>query len=265
MKGRDRVKLQDKVVFITDADHPSGQALMRRLAQEGAHFIVNSESSGQELKATLSNCESLGTRVRIVNIDLCNATEVSNMLSEAEQHVGTVDIMIHNRRRVAPISVEYGSESLFLDIMDTHAKAAFVCTQAVGQQMSAANTGKIIYITSIHSEKPTGASFAYSAAQGAIKMLAREAALELGRFNINVNTIELGPVEGDDETFHSDFSPLYDSYRYKVPSTVLGDNDDLADCVLYLSSEEARHVNGADIRLDGGFVLHYMDHKMRKP
>lgn len=258
------LKLQAKVVFLTDADHPSGHAIIRRMAQEGASFIVNSESSGQGLEACLAYCESLGSKIKVVNIDLCSSDEVSQMLSDAEQTMGSVDIMIHNRRRVLPISVEHGSESSFLSLMNLNAKAAFVCTQAVGKMMSAANAGKIIYITSIHTEKPTGSSFAYSTAQGAIKMLAHEAALELGRSHINVNTIEWGPVAGDNETFRSDYAPLYDSYSYKVPSTVLGNDEDLAECVLYLSSEEARHVNGADIRLDGGFVLHYMDHKMRK-
>lgn len=259
------MKLQAKVVFITDADHHSGNALIRRLAREGAHFILNSESSGEMLGACLSYCESLGSRTRVVNINLCKAAEVSQMLSEAALHIGQVDIMIHNRRLVLPMSVEHSSESTFLDVMDRNAKAAFVCTQAIGSRMSATNSGKIIYITSIHSEKPTGASFAYSASQGAIKMLAREAALELGRFNINVNTIEIGPVDGDNETFKSDFSYLYDSYNYKVPNNVLGNQEDLAECVLFLASEEANHVNGADIRLDGGFVLHYMDNKMRRP
>lgn len=258
------MKLQGKVVFITDADHPSGSALIRRLAQEGAHFILNSDCNGKDIKAALSYCESLSSTVHLAHhIDLCQASEVHNMLREAEQQLGKVDVMIHNRRRIEPISVEHGSESAFLDTMNTHAKAAFICTQVVGQQMAVAKSGKIIYITSIHSEKPTGSSFAYSASQGAIKMLAHEAALELGRFNINVNTIELGPVEGDHESFRSEDSSLYEHYNYKIPNTVLGTYEDLAECALFLSSEEAHYVNGADIRLDGGFVLHYMDNKMR--
>jgi len=259
------VKLQAKVVFITDADHHTGTALIRRMAEEGANFILNSESGGLEIQECLLYCKSLGSKVKVVHLNLCNTSEVCTMLSEAEQPIGAIDIMIHNRRQILQASVEHCSESSFLNIMDTHAKAAFVCTQAVGKQMSASNSGKIIYINSIHSEKPTGSSFAYSVSQGTIKMLAREAALELGRFNINVNTIELGPIQGDNEYFKSDFSPLYDFYSSKVPNTVLGNDEDLANCVLYLSSDEARHVNGADIRLDGGFVLHYMDHRMRKP
>jgi len=226
---------------------------------------VNSESGGKEIGVCLSYCKSLGSKVKVVNIDLCKSSEVRSMLSDAQQELGSIDVMIHNRKQVEPMSVEYGTESEFLNVMYLHAKAAFVCTQAVGEQMAHTNRGKIIYITSIHAEKPTGSSFSYSASQGAIKMLAKEAALEPGRFNINVNTIEVGPIDRDNEVFHSDISYLYDLYNYKIPSTVLGNDEDLARCVLYLTSEDARHVNGADIRLDGGFLLHYMDHKMHQP
>jgi len=55
------------------------------------------------------------------------------------------------------------------------------------------------------------------------------------------------------------------NYEYKVPSAVTGRYEDLALLISFLASGEARHLNGADIRLDGGFLLHYMDHKMKRP
>ncbi|MDF2963002.1 MAG: short-chain dehydrogenase [Paenibacillus sp.] len=258
------MRLQEKVVFITDADSSSGKTLMNRLAVEGARFILNSPSGGEEIAANLAYCQAAGSKAITVNIDLCQEAEVGLMLEEAAQRVGAVDILIHNQNLVVPASVESCDEELFLKIMNANAKSAFICTQAAGKQMAAGQSGKIIYISSIHAEKPTGSSFVYSVSKSAVKMLAREAAIELGRYGINVNTIEMGPVEGDDEMFRSPVSTLYEDYRYKVPNTILGTYDDLAECVLYLSTAQSRYMNGADIRLDGGFVLHYMDHKMKK-
>jgi NAD(P)-dependent dehydrogenase (short-subunit alcohol dehydrogenase family) len=252
-------------VFITDADSDCGQALMAHLAGEGATLLLASASGGQAIRSQLARCEAAGTRAVVVNVDLCRSAEVEALLEASARELGPVDMLVHNNNVVRPISVETGEEEAFLDIMNANAKSAFVCTKAVGKTMAARQAGRIIFVGSIHAEKPTGSSFAYSASKGAVKMLAREAAIVLGRQGVSVNSIELGPVEGDDERFQSSISTLYDSYQYKVPRAELGTYDDLAGLVLYLASEEARHVNGADIRLDGGFLMHYMDFKMKKP
>ncbi|KKI89792.1 short-chain dehydrogenase [Bacillus sp. SA1-12] len=258
------MRLQNKIVFITDADSDSGKTLISRFADEGAHFILNSTSDGDQIQSSIDHCRTQGSMSMIVNVDLCKSSEVRTMLEAVEKRLGTVDVLIHNNNVVAPTSVETCNEELFLQIMNENTKSAFICTQAVGNQMKAKQSGKIIYISSIHAEKPTGSSFAYSASKGAVKLLTREAALILGRYGVNVNTIEMGPIEGDDERFKSDISSLYDSYQFKVPNAILGSHDDLAQCALYLSSDEAIYMNGADIRLDGGFMLHYVDKKMKK-
>lgn len=259
------MKLQNKIVFITDADSGSGKAIVNRLAAEGAHFILNSTSGGEDIESNLQLLKASGSKVVVTNINLCKSSDLEAMLEETARQLGTIDIFVHNNNVVKPASVETCEEQLFLEIINANAKSAFICTRAIGKQMSAMQSGKVIYVSSIHAEKPTGSSFAYSASKGAVKMLCREAALVLGRDGINVNVIELGPVEGDQEFFQSDISTLYDSYQYKVPNANLGSHDDLAHLVLYLSTDEARYVNGADIRMDGGFLMHYMDFKMKRP
>jgi glucose 1-dehydrogenase len=259
------MKLQHKVVFITDGDSGSGKALIHRLSHEGADFIVNSQSSGEHIQDERTHCIAAGSKIMVVHINVCDGSAVSGMLDEAAQQLGPVDVLVHNNNLILPISVETGDEERFLAILNANAKSAFVCTQAVGKQMMARQSGSMIYVSSIHAEKPTGSSFAYSASKGAVKMLTREAALCLGRYGVTVNSIEMGPVEGDDSVFQSDISTLYEEYEYKVPNAELGTYADLASLVCYLCSGAARHMNGADIRLDGGFVLHYMDHKRKKP
>ncbi|WP_276353818.1 SDR family NAD(P)-dependent oxidoreductase [Cohnella caldifontis] len=252
-------------VMITDADSDSGIALVRRFASDtGANFILCGNPGGERMQAALSACRSAGVRTMATDASLCSPAAVDAVLQEALERLGPVTVLIHNRRCAAPIRVEDGEEAAFLRMLDAHAKSAFVCTQAVGRQMAEAGTGSIVFASSIHAEKPTGSSFAYSVSQGAIKMLAKEAALTLGRSGVRVNTIEMGPVEGDDERFRSDVATQYRDYRFKVPNAELGSWEDLAACALFLASSEARYVNGADLRLDGGFVLHYLDHKMKR-
>jgi len=259
------MRLQNKIVFISDSDSDSGKAMIKRLSESGAHFILNSYSGGSAIGAELKLVKDTGLQAIVVSIDLCKSTEVSDMLLFAQQQLGTVDVLVHNNKEILPSTIEDGEEALFQQSININAKSAFVCTQAVGKQMMMKQAGSIIYVSSIHAEKPTGSAFTYSIAKGAVKMLSKESALVLGRYGICVNTIEVGPVAGDNTLFFSNLSTLYNDYEYKVPSTVLCSHEDVAELVCFLSSDEARHINGTDIRLDGGFLLHYMNFKMKKP
>ncbi|MFD1953849.1 SDR family NAD(P)-dependent oxidoreductase [Paenibacillus thailandensis] len=253
------------VVMITDADSPSGKAFIREFAGSGAGLVLGSPSGGSEIEAELRIVDAAGAKALVANADLTSREEVALLLEQARHQLGPVDVLIHNNDHYIPALTEDCEERDFAAVMEANAKTAFLCAQAVGKQMAELEHGSIVFLTSVHAEKPTGSSFAYSASKGAVKMLAKEAALYLGRFGIRVNTIEMGPVEGDPDRFRSPFSTLYDNYRYKVPSGELGSYRDAAAIARFLVSEEARYLNGADIRLDGGFLLHYMDHKMKRP
>ncbi len=257
--------LRDKVVWITEADSETGRSIIRRFAREGARFLLNSASGGAAIQEELALLDREGLAYATVNNTLLKRSETETMLAEAEAALGPLSVLIHNNNTVVRSSVEACTEEAFWESLDANAKTAFISTQAAGRSMKEREQGKIIFISSIHADKPTGSAFAYSAAKGAVGMLAKEAALALGRHGISVNTVKVGPFEGDDELFRSDFSTLYNDYRYKVPNAVLGDGNDLAELALFLASDEARYLNGADIAFDGGFLLHYMNFKMKKP
>ncbi|GMK39148.1 glucose-1-dehydrogenase [Paenibacillus sp. CCS19] len=254
-----------KVVFIADADSWSGESLVTRFSQGDWDLILNSAQDEQEWQDVIQFCRAAGAKVLITHVDLCSSRDLTTMLDQAEQLLGPIDVVIHNSSLIKPTRVESCMESEFVEIMQRNTKSAFLCTQTFGRKMSARRSGSFIFVSSIHNEKPTGSSFAYSASQGALKMLAHEAALFLGRSGVRVNVIEMGPVEGSDTSFPSDISGLYNDYRYKIPGTRLGTANDLGDLAFFLAGEESGYLNGADIRLDGGFILHYMDHRMNKP
>lgn len=257
------MKLQGKVAFITDADSESGKSLIDKLAREGAQLVLNSASAGAAIQANLEYCRSVGASCILTHMDLSKEMEVEEVLEGVIEQTGSMDVLIHNSNLVIPAKVADCSEELFWRMMDANVKSAFISTRAVGKRMQARQAGKVIYVSSIHDEKPTGSAFLYSVAKGALQMLCREAALELGRNNVQVNVIEMGPVEGDDDVFQSDISNLYRHYRTKVPNACLGTYQDLANLVVFLASDESCYMNGSNIRMDGGFVLHYQDFKMK--
>ncbi|MFS0723472.1 SDR family NAD(P)-dependent oxidoreductase [Paenibacillus sp. 1P07SE] len=257
------MNLRNQVIFITDADQPSGRALSLRLAQEGARLALNSPSGGAAIGEELTTARAAGASIHLLQLDLCSRKALAESLDHLEAELGPVSLLVHNQQRYEATSIEECTEELFLEVVDTNAKSAFLCTQVIGGRMAERGSGTILYVTSIHAEKPTGASFVYSASQGAIQMLAAEAALALGRRGVRVNTVELAPVAGAEDLLSSSISTLYDDYSRKAPLQTAKARD-LAELALFLSGDEAGALHGATIRLDGGFLLHYMDHK-KKP
>ncbi len=254
-----------QLVWVTDGDTAVGRALIRRLAQDGASLLIGSQTDGQALEEELALVKAQGLQAMLTAVNLTDAKATAEMLVQAEERMGPVSVLIHNHDRVHRASVESCEEQDFIACMRDNAKTAFVCTQAAGALMAKRQSGSILYLSSIHAHKPTGSAFAYSAAKGAVHMLAKEAALALGRSGIRVNTVEIGALAGDQERFASEISTLYRDFPYKVPQAEPVTEAAIAELAAFLASDASRHLNGADIRLDGGFVLHYMDVKMKQP
>jgi glucose 1-dehydrogenase len=253
------MKLFDKVVFITDADSCLGQSIIKRLAAEGAAFVLNSVSDGENIKNIINELNILSIKSIVINSKLCSSNELDSIIIKIENQLGKIDVLIHNNNEVKPCEIDSCSEELYNYLININVKSAFICTKVIGKHMIKSKSGKVIYVSSIHDEKPTGCSFPYSAAKGALKMLSKEAALELGEHGINVNLIEVGALEGDNDKFKDTSSFIYENFVDNIPGKSYVVNEDISDLVLFLASNDCRHINGTDIRVDGGFVLHYLD------
>ncbi len=226
------MRYQDKVVLITDAASEFGQILLRRFSEEGAIPV------GVDSRAITKS-------------------DVDRIVSDAVSRYGHIDVLVHNNNSIAPKSIEHCSDSEYDKSLAVNAKSAFLFTQAVGRLMKERRYGKILYVSSIHDEKPNGADFSYSVAKGAIKMLMREASIDLGIYDINVNVLSAGALLGDDQRFKNDRTPLYEQMAEMIPNKTPGTYDQLADIALFLSSDEAKMINGSDLSADGGFLQSY--------
>lgn len=237
------------IALVSDVDNPFGAASADALEADGLTVVRNSPS-GSHPRHDLAS-------------PLTTRTMVQSAAAVLARRVGAVSVLIHTHRLVTRATVTDCDPDTFDQALAVNLDSAFWLTQVFGQAMAQSGAGVILYLSSIHDEKPTGSAFPYSVAHGALKMLNREAALELGRFGVRVNLIELGAMEGDDRAFASDLSGLYRRFPDKVPGGRAGAPEDAAYAVRMLVDGRARHINGAEIRVDGGFLLHYQDGKIR--
>ena len=248
------MRFSGKTVYVTQADTAQGAALALRFAKEGANLVLG--FAGEDL---VQRVEAAGAKALVVRPDMLTYEGAQKMVDEVKAAFGRIDALIFNNNDVVKTGIENLTKEVFESQLNANAKAAFVLARVVGLHMAEYGNGKIVFVSSIHCDKPTGSAVMYSISKGCINMLCKECALFFGRKGIQTNLIEAGAVEGDDEKFESTFSPLYAMgyMEERIPRRKAGSNDEIAAVAAFLASEEASFVNGASVRADGGFELFY--------
>jgi NAD(P)-dependent dehydrogenase (short-subunit alcohol dehydrogenase family) len=228
-------KLEGRTLFVADRFSRTGKDCEVLFAQEGAVIMEH----GRE------------------GFDFANPAAIRDDAETALQKYGTPDIFIHNINETGHIPLETASEEMFEHSLAVNLKSAYYYLRVFGPRMEEAKKGSVIFISTIHDEKPNGTDFAYSASKGALKMFMRELTLELRPFGAHVNMIEMGPLAGEEQTLLGDLSPLYEFVDYRMDNTPAPSRTGYAEAALYLAAD-APYANGAEIRLDGGILLSYI-------
>ena len=245
----DFLQLQEKVILIADAASPIGGAALRMLAGQGA-------------KAVPCSAEDFSSKERIEALfsRICG-----------DPALGRIDGLFYNLLPApARIGIRDLTEKDFDAAIDGYITSCFLTAQLLGEQIRrqeeavghirAFDGGSLVFLNSIHSEKPNGAAPLFSMCMGAVKNLVREITLFYGQWGLRATLIEPGATGGEDELFYAGTSSLYNGYQYKIPDGHVGTPDDIAGIACFLLSSASRYVNGESIRADGGLTLHYIDH-----
>ena len=134
--------------------------------------------------------------------------------------------------------------------------AAWCVTKVFCGLMKEAGTGSMIYLNSIHAEKPVGAGALFSMGCGAVQMLAREANQDYGQFGVNVFFIQKG-ISGTDPDGKSPYSGVYFGTDLRWPTRKLPEAGWLNELIAFLLTDGAAPLSGADLRADGGMTMYY--------
>lgn len=262
------MNLSGKVAVVTGAGTGIGKGVSIALAKHGAKVAISYNSSDLDTGArdTQQRIDQIGGESIIVKANVAYKHEIDSMVNGVADHFGRIDILVND----AALQLNYNffdhDEDSFDRMMDINLKGYWQCIQAVTPYMKAKQFGRIITVCSVHGKRPTDFDIVYSMTKGGVKMLVREAAIELGRYGITVNSIEPGAInvgkQGTKET-----KPIVPSeegqkmkkedrdIRKKFPIGRVGMPSDVGNLVCYIASDEAEFLNGAAIRLDGASML----------
>ncbi|MEK4251204.1 SDR family NAD(P)-dependent oxidoreductase [Paenibacillus sp. FSL W7-1287] len=251
-------RLEGKKALVTGGSRGIGEAIVIRLAEEGASVAINytSERSEELARQVQLKVEALGGKACVVRADVGNKQQVVEMFQQVEAEIGEIDILVNNAG-IAPFEpfLEV-SEETWDRTYDTNVKSIFLCSQLAAPRMIAKGYGKIINVLSTASLVVTSPLIPhYQSSKAAAHMLTKGMAIELGKYGINVNAVGPSTVDTD---MCTDYLADPDIYRKEVeanPMKRLGTSRQIGDAVVFLASEEAMQINGHLLMVDGGLSV----------
>ncbi|MFC2003643.1 SDR family NAD(P)-dependent oxidoreductase [Chloroflexota bacterium] len=245
--------LSGRVAVVTGGCSGLGIAFSEALAEAGADIVLGDimvgTPSADEACATI---QKLGTKVMPVKCDVTSPESADNLMATTVKEFGKVDILINSaglfgeNQKVADMDPSNWDKVLAVDL-----KGTFLCCRAAAKEMIKQNQGKMINIASASSFKALPGMAAYATAKSGILMLTKTLALELVRYNVQVNTLSPGyfitPLNKD--FFETDGGKKMVS---NWPPRRPGNLDELKGIIIYLSSPASSFITGQNIVIDGG-------------
>ncbi|MDD3653520.1 MAG: 3-oxoacyl-ACP reductase FabG [Desulfotomaculaceae bacterium] len=242
-----------KTVIITGASRGIGKATAELFSAKGWNVLINYSASDKEAFAILRNLQLKGSEVDLYKADVSNRRKVKQMVDYCLNKYGTIDVLINNagvskQSLFSEITVDEWNEILAVNLT-----GVFNCCQSVLPIMLKNKYGKIINVSSIWGMVGASCEVHYSAAKAGVIGLTKALAKELGPSNIQVNCVAPGIIETDMLSKLS-FKELSD-LKEATPLMKLGKPEDVANCILFLASEEANFITGQVVSPNGGFVI----------
>lgn len=247
------VELAGKVALVTGSSRGIGRAVAVRLAEHGAHLVINYWRRKSEAEATASVIRSKGVRCLVVKANVAKDDDVALMFDEIEGEYGRFDILISNAASgVLKPSYQLTTKH-FQWAMEINARALLPLSQHAARLMK--DRGIIIAVSSLGAVRAIENYAAVGASKAALESLARHLAVEMGPCGINVNVVQAGAVDTEALKAFPNRQAILDGTLARTPMGRLVTPEDVADVVLLLCSDEARMIQGQTIVVDGGYSI----------
>jgi len=242
--------LTNRVALVTGGSRGIGAAIAKRLAADGAAVAITYASSADKAEEVVAGIVREGGRAVAIQADSGSPEAVTRAVQRTVAELGSIDILVNNAGIAVLGSVGEIRDEDFERMLDVNVRGVFYATREAVRHMRAG--GRIINIGSINSDfVPFAQGSLYSMTKAAIAGFTRGLARDLGPRGITVNNVQPGPVETDmnpaDGPFASQVKGFIAVGRY-------GRGDEIAALVSHIAGPEGAYINGAQLKIDGGFT-----------
>ena len=247
--------LTGKVALVTGATHGLGMSMAIGLANHGAKIVVN-DINAEKLATAKAEYARQGITISTYLFDVTNEKQVIEGLAIIAKEVGAVDILINNAGIIKRVPAMEMDVEEFRQVIDIDLVGPFILSKHVAKGMvSRKSGGKIINMCSMMSELGRETVSAYASAKGGLKMLTKNLATELAKYNIQVNGIGPGYfATSQTAPLREKGHPFNDFIISRTPAARWGNPDDLQGAAIFLASPASDFVNGQILYVDGGIL-----------
>jgi 3alpha(or 20beta)-hydroxysteroid dehydrogenase len=236
-------RVDGKVVLISGGAQGMGASHAQMLVAEGAKVVIGDilDDQGKAL------ADEIGESARYVHLDVTEADEWDAAVALANSEFGGLTSLVNNAGIVALGKIGKFDMAKWQKVIDVNLTGTFLGMQAVVESMKAAGNGSIINVSSIEGLRGAPMVHPYVASKWAVRGLSKSAAIELGKFNIRVNSIHPGFIR----------TPMTKHFPEDMVTTPLGrpgQSPEVSHFVIFLVSDESSYATGSEFIMDGGLT-----------
>jgi NAD(P)-dependent dehydrogenase (short-subunit alcohol dehydrogenase family) len=248
--------MSDKILLVTGGSRGIGAATAKMAAREGYRVAINYISDKKAAEAVAADVEKAGSKALIVQANVARDDDVRLLFGEIDKKLGRLTHLVNNAGIVGRASrLDAADPAIIRAVIDLNVIGAILVAREAAKRMSTANGGAGGAIVNLSSAAATigspGEFTWYAASKAAIDAFTLGLARELAKENVRVNAVSPGLIETDIHATSGQpdrvarMSPL-------IPMARAGTADEVAEAILWLLSEKASYVTGANIRISGG-------------
>jgi NAD(P)-dependent dehydrogenase (short-subunit alcohol dehydrogenase family) len=244
--------MNNQVVLITGALTGIGRASALNFAREGAHLVVSGrrDKEGRELAAEL---QGLGAEAIFVHTDVRNENEVRDLVNQTVARFGHLDAAVNcagTEGKPGPVTEQ--TAETYAATFDTNVLGTLLSMKHEMRVMLAQGSGSIVNVSSTYGHTGAAGASIYSASKHAVEGLTKSAALEAAASGVRVNIVAPGPIDTGMLNRFTRTAEKKASLAATVPLNRVGRPEEIAQTIMFLTSDKASFVTGASYLVDGG-------------
>ena len=248
------MRLLNKIAIITGAASGMGAATARRFAQEGAKVVI-ADMLSEEGNAVADSIKATGGEAMFLPLNVTDEAGWKHVVDTTTRAYGKLDILVNNAGISGSATNDLLDSALWERVMAVNSTGVFLGTAAAVRQMQPNGGGSIVNLSSISGV--VGQSMVhmgYNAAKGAVRVMTKSTAVQFGKDKIRCNSVHPGLMPPM-RTSGATADPAVRAQMLKsVPLGRTGEADEVANAILFLASDEASYITGAELYVDGGYL-----------